>query len=153
MTKNIISAIDVANYFIKLANSKSENDLTNLKLQKILYLAQGTTLGKKGAESPLFFEPIEAWPLGPVIRDVYNTFSICGASPITLLDIPAREQNISSEIERDLSTIWEEYGKYSAAYLVELTHRQAPWRDNFSSGSKKTIPVTDMAKFFAAAQV
>jgi len=36
-----VNAIDIANYFVVLASHIDENDLTNLKLQKLLYFAQG----------------------------------------------------------------------------------------------------------------
>lgn len=41
-----MKANKIAAYFIKLSNAKEENDLTNLKLQKILYFAQGVWLGE-----------------------------------------------------------------------------------------------------------
>lgn len=144
--------LDIANYFIIRANEKAENDLTNLKLQKILYFAQGTYLGKMGANTPLFAEPIEAWKLGPVVRDVYNTFSVCGASPITLLDIPDSSATLPVAIQNELSKIWDEYGKFSASYLVDLTHKQSPWLENYDEGSKNTIPQIDMALYFSLAK-
>lgn len=142
------NAIDVAKFFIEKANAKNENDLTNLKLQKLLYFAQGTYLGVNGLHEPLFAEPIEAWKLGPVVRDVYNTFSFCGASPITLLDVPSSSKSPSSQVIDHLEKIWDEYGIYSAAHLVDLTHKQSPWVDNYDASSKNTIPMKSMADFF-----
>lgn len=147
-----MNAIQIAGYFIQKANAKTENDLTNLKLQKILYLAQGKYLGQHGVNSPLFEEPIEAWQLGPVVRDVYNAFSACGASPITVLDIPdAALVAPAQSVAKHLDAIWDKYGIYSASYLVELTHKQAPWKKNYQPSSKNTIPVSDMVAFFKAA--
>lgn len=144
-----MGAINIANYFIQRANENTENDLTNLKLQKVLYFAQGKYLGKYGKNKPLFSEPIEAWQLGPVVRDVYNIFSICGSSPITVLDIPENSfDDLDETITSHLDYIWGEYGKYSASYLVDLTHSQAPWKKNYQPNSKNTIPLEDMATFF-----
>lgn len=140
-----IEAIDAAVYFVRLANQSAENDLTNLKLQKILYLAQGTLLGK---DQGLFNDDIEAWPLGPVVRSVYDTFSFCGASPITLLDIPDSTSEIESSISSKLDSAWKKYGKYSASYLVKLTHKQAPWKQTYESGSRKVIPKALMEEYF-----
>jgi uncharacterized phage-associated protein len=142
-------AINIASYFVKLANKNAENDLTNLKLQKILYFAQATHLGKKGVECPLFEEQIEAWVLGPVVREVYNTFSVCGASPITLLDIPEDNKEPDGNVNRFCDDIWNEYGKFSAAYLVTLAHKQKPWKESYVAGSKRTISLESMAKYFA----
>ena len=65
----------VASYFIKKANRQSggnadfegNNDLTNLKLQKILYFAQAEHLKKYNQK--LFNQDIEAWQYGPVVRE------------------------------------------------------------------------------------
>jgi uncharacterized phage-associated protein len=148
-----MNALIIASYFIQKANSKSENDLTNLKLQKILYLAQGKYLGLHGEKHPLFTESIEAWQFGPVVRDVYNVFSECGASPITVLDIPdnAVTLDLDEEVTEHLDTGWDGYGIYSASYLVDLTHKQDPWMKNYQPSTKNTIPVSDMVAFFRAA--
>ena len=71
-----LSALDISLYFIQLASKIDENDLTNLKLQKLLYLAQGRYMAKTGKQ--LFSDQIEAWSLGPVVRTVYDTYKVCG---------------------------------------------------------------------------
>ncbi len=43
--------------------------MSNLKLQKLLYDAQGHYLGGHG--QPLFEDPIEAWVHGPVVPSTY----------------------------------------------------------------------------------
>ena len=66
-------ALNVARYLIKLAGSGAERDpLTNLRLQKLLYHAQGWHLAVFGR--PLFPDQLEAWPQGPVVPDVYRMF-------------------------------------------------------------------------------
>ena len=144
------NAIDIATLFVKHANKSAENDLTNLKLQKILYLAQGHYLGNTHG-SPLFEESVEAWPLGPVVREVYETFSVLGASPITLLDIPEDAKEVDESVVPYIDFIWKKYGKYSASYLVKLTHEQAPWKKTFDggNGNRTIIPVDMMAGYFA----
>ena len=147
-----MKANKIAAYFVKLSNAKEENDLTNLKLQKILYLAQGTWLGKTSGSSELFSDEIEAWKLGPVVREVYSNYAECGASPITELDIPDADAKdaLPVEIATFLNQIWETYGKYSASYLVDLTHKQTPWVKNYKEDQKLTIPKSDLVSFFAS---
>ena len=52
MKKQTLSALDVANYFIQVSSQDDEPDLTNLKLQKLLYFAQGKYLAE--FDKPLF---------------------------------------------------------------------------------------------------
>lgn len=146
-----MKANKIAAYFVKLSNSKEENDLTNLKLQKILYLAQGTWLGHTGGKSELFSDEIEAWKLGPVVREVYSNYAECGASPITDLDIPEADNGdtLDEGMTAFLHQVWEKYGKYSASYLVDLTHKQTPWVKNYKEDQKLIIPKSDLVSFFA----
>ena len=103
-TEVSLSAIDIAAYFVELASNINENDLTNLKLQKLLYFAQGKYLSKYNA--PLFKEEIEAWFLGPVVREVYEEYKICGAFPITAFDKRVKyTKNIPTEIKNFLKEI------------------------------------------------
>ncbi|RKV95130.1 MAG: DUF4065 domain-containing protein [Candidatus Saccharimonas sp.] len=145
-----MKANKIAAYFVKLSNAKEENDLTNLKLQKILYFAQGVWLGENKGKNELFSDEIEAWKLGPVVREVYSEYAVCGASPITELDIPEAiaGDNLSSEIKDFLDKIWDEYGKFSASYLVSLTHQQTPWIKNYKEDQKLIISKYDLASFF-----
>lgn len=45
-------AIDVANFFIDLANSDPDDCMTNLRVNKLLYFAQAWSLVRRG--KPLF---------------------------------------------------------------------------------------------------
>jgi uncharacterized phage-associated protein len=60
------SAKKIANYFIELASKEDENDLTNLKLQKLLYIAQGLYLAKNKKPFDALLKPhirddVQAW--------------------------------------------------------------------------------------------
>src|ERR1700744_834255 len=72
-------AIVIANEIVKLANNEKV-DLTPMKLQKILYLANGICYKRKGQK--LIKENFEAWDYGPVIRSVYNVYKECGGNNI-----------------------------------------------------------------------
>ena len=108
------------------SDSNTENDLTNLKLQKILYYAQAEYFQK--FHSALFSDEIEAWEFGPVINDVYQWLKGCGAYPISSFDVGIDYSGITEEIIKFLDEIWEKYSKYSAFYLVDKTHDPSdPW--------------------------
>ena len=71
-------AIDVAKYLIIRA-TKDEDPITHMKLQKLCYYALGV-FSKLSNGEKLFNENVEAWPHGPVIRDVYKLFSESGSN-------------------------------------------------------------------------
>ena len=56
------SAFDIAKYFLHKAQAATEEDqelISNLKLQKLVYYAQGLHVAIYG--KPLFSEKVEAW--------------------------------------------------------------------------------------------
>ena len=75
----------IANYFLELARADDE-ELSPLKIQKLVYYANGWHLAIKG--KPLISEQVEAWPYGPVVPSLYRAFRSYGDGPITE---PARE--------------------------------------------------------------
>ena len=76
-----MDAVNVANFFVELANAEEDSCMTNLKLNKLVYFAQAWSLEKLG--KPLFEEEVEAWQHGPVIPSVYTAFSPCGRDRIS----------------------------------------------------------------------
>lgn len=56
------TAIEVARYFLALQDEDAGEGISNLKLQKLLYYAQGIYLAMEGKS--LFPERIEAWTYG-----------------------------------------------------------------------------------------
>lgn len=65
----MISALDVAKYLLRYQDEQNP-EITNQKLQKLLYYAQGLSLAIYG--KPIFNENILAWSYGPVVRSVYD---------------------------------------------------------------------------------
>lgn len=96
--------------------------LTNLHLQKMLYLAQMMYLGRHGGE-PLMSGTFEAWDYGPVLPSVYGEAKSYGSRPITYLmsfgHVPDGDRaDILDEATDDLARI-------PAGQLVNITH----WKD------------------------
>jgi len=71
------TCFDVANYFLKRQDPDAGDLMSNLKLQKLVYYAQGFHLAMEN--SPLFNEPIEAWEHGPVCVPLYHKYKSCGS--------------------------------------------------------------------------
>lgn len=59
------SAMTVAKYFLSIPDRESGELISNLKLQKLLYYAQGYHVAMHGVSKPLFVEKIYAWKHGP----------------------------------------------------------------------------------------
>lgn len=135
--RKIYDAEEIAKYFIYLGSqqivgSKEREGVTNLKLQKLLYLAQAYYLAKIGR--PLFSDRIEAWEFGPVIPEVYHEFKKFGSSPI----IHERDESkIYDEDKENLNRVWDAFGGYSASRLVDITHAHDPWKKAYESADNE----------------
>lgn len=119
------TCFDVADYFLSLVDEDTGDSISNLKLQKLLYYAQGFSLAIFG--KPLFGDTIEAWELGPVVPAVYRKYKECGANPIpppSNLDI----SNFDEETINLLNEVYAIYGQYSAWKLSQMTHLEPPWK-------------------------
>lgn len=134
------SALDIAKWFLFKNNAEAkENEfeeepyekITNLKLQKLLYYAQGINLALY--DTPLFCENIEAWPHGPVVREVYNRYSPNKGNPIIIkmekedeVTIEKLEQN--SNYNNTLNLAYNNFAIYTAWQLRNMTHEDGtPW--------------------------
>lgn len=120
-----VSALAVANYFLLLQSPEETGDsISNLKLQKLLYYAQGIYLAKYG--TPMFEDRIEAWTHGPVIPAVYHRFKAYGYNP---LPRPSARPILSKGKQKILNTVFRVYGQYSAWKLRDFTHQEPPWKE------------------------
>ncbi|WP_102335756.1 Panacea domain-containing protein [Salimicrobium jeotgali] len=126
-------AIDVAKFLLYLASKDPQvNDLSNLKLQKLLYYSQGV-YSVMSSGNKLFEEEIEAWKFGPVVRDVYQTFNSHGFFPIKESEKFINNYNLSSIEKKAIILTWKKFSKYPPNKLVEMTHKYGPWSASWYS--------------------
>lgn len=146
---NNISIFDVANFFLKIVDRDSGSTITPLKLQKILYYAQGYFLAYNDRE--LFPEEFQAWAHGPANEQIYDKYKKYGFQSIPT---PSETiKNISNDISNFLTDIWETFGIYDGKYLEEQTHKEEPWinaRNGIAPGERCTniISKESMKNFF-----
>lgn len=140
-----IELMDVAAWFIARVNADEEygENITNLRLQKLVYYAQGFSLAWYG--QPLFDDAIEAWAHGPVVPRLYDRYEHYGAQPIPTppnFDL----SDIDERVVELLEEVYQTYGQFSALGLRNLTREEAPWRNTPRSG---VITHEAMKEFFA----
>lgn len=112
--------IDAANYlFNEYKGISGETTLDEMKLHKLLYLAQRENLAITGR--PLFREHFEGWKFGPVSPDVRNVYSDSG--------IQAKVKDVSPETSVILNAVLEEYGPIESWSLSRLSHEEISWRN------------------------
>lgn len=156
------TAAAVANFFLDLYNQEKDDDvppIDPLKLQKLLYYAHAWHLALKDA--PLFDEDIEAWPWGPVVRDIYIQFKDYKRDPITRHAVHLDADSMSlkepppppDETKEFLRLVWEAHKKYNGIQLSNSTHAKGePWEIVKSRvgrlDSKPTIPNDLIQKIF-----
>ena len=156
------AVMDIARYVINYCNKK-EYDVTNLRLQKLLYFIQANFLVSKGINFPCFEEEIEAWSFGPVIPEVYHEFKGCGNSQIPPIEsyLVIDKKNFLNSIfrrykdpfENDedralVDEMIEECSQFTAAQLVDITHNQKPWKAVYVRNMNNTITKTSIYEYF-----
>lgn len=127
----VVGFIIRSDHAVNMADMQ-DSDLTNLKLQKLLYYSQGHSLGELG--KPLFNEDFVAWQHGPVISSVYSNFSYL-KSDLIGYEIGQEEKynchNIANnKVIYDLLTrILNYYNQYSPWKLRDMSHEESPWKN------------------------
>jgi uncharacterized phage-associated protein len=114
--------------------------LSNLAIQKILYLAHMYHLGTHGR--PLIDENFEAWDYGPVIPSVYRHARGFGSGPVGNVFHWVPEVSPNTAEYNTLSEVAELTRNYSSGQLVNITHwEDGAWASRYLPGFKGvTIP-------------
>jgi uncharacterized phage-associated protein len=124
------SVWDMADYFIALSNT-TENLITNMQLQKLLYYAQAWHLAI--TERPMFEAEFQAWVHGPVIPAVYGQYKQFSWRPIERSELgEADVERIKRMLPEDsrgvLDEVTEQYFGVGAYELERLVHGEEPWK-------------------------
>lgn len=131
------NALKVAQWFIvrnefEKASGDGE-DLTLLKLLKLLYYAEGCSLALDNGS--LFEDNIIAWEHGPVVPSVYHHYS---ADPFHLPcdeEAESAAKEIAPKDAQILEMVYNVFGQYSAWGLRNMTHQEKPWKDATHNGA------------------
>lgn len=142
--KDEYKAMDIAKYFINELHPEP------LKLQKLLYFAQGFSYAFYDKE--LFNDDFEAWVHGPVIPSIYHEYKSYEYNPI---DLNYNLKDFNKDVIDILEYVKRNYAKYDGKYLEEITHKEEPWllsRTGLDPDerSDKTIPKSNIAAYFTS---
>ena len=121
-----VDVLLVADYLLLKAKQEGKN-VTNKKLQKLLYYTQAWSLALK--DKKVFDDKIEAWIHGPAIKKVYLEYQKFGASPITKEVSDDVATLIPEDLRSIIDEVWGVYSGFDANYLEYLTHSEKPWQD------------------------
>ncbi|WP_051999952.1 Panacea domain-containing protein [Schleiferilactobacillus shenzhenensis] len=135
MATKVYAAMTIANWFLVRHAAEMRADdgidpMTQMKLHKLLYYAQGVHLAV--TDAPLFSDDLLAWQHGPVVRSLYDRYKGQRTldTPITAQEAADYDQVESDQNAAEiLEAVYDRYGEYSAAQLREMTHAEAPWAE------------------------
>lgn len=156
MKNSTYTPSEIANFFLK--KGKKDKQMTQMKLNKLVYFAQGWYLAIN--DKPLFDEDVQAWQHGPVIPSLYHEFKHFGAGQITPKthsiqwnDEDGLYYKNIEEADTDtkiiLDKIWSLFGEYSGWELRNLTHQDdTPWSKADKSYHSSTIDKDSIKKFY-----
>lgn len=134
----MLDAMDVAKYVLY------KQSISNLKLQKVLYLCQAWSLVI--LREPLFKDDILAWDFGPVVEPVYRHYM-----HYQLADIPSPKAHpyFEDKYEAIINAVTEYFKDWTVTDLTTLTQHQDPWTKTFRKRrSNGVIPNKAIQKYF-----
>ena len=142
------SAMDFAKYIIDFCTNTG-NAISDLKLQKVLYYLQLGFIAN--LHECAFYDDMEAWPYGPVVRSVYNAYSSYGSTKICLL---YEEADVFSDTEKNIiHSILFNCIEKNAWDLVDMSHvKDGPWDRVYQNGKgyKNVIPLEYIKEYALA---
>jgi uncharacterized phage-associated protein len=141
------SANQIASAFVDKA-IKEKSYLTHMKLQKLIYIANGIHLALHG--KPLIIEPIETWDYGPVIQSVYRNYKMFGSSIISVnaFNSEHSEVKLDDAARKSIDDAWAVGKGVDGIQLSNWTHKgDSPW--TIAKDKKlSVIPNEEMESYF-----
>lgn len=140
-----LTPIDAASHIVKSLSKKlgDDYDLTNMKLQKLLYYVQMFSIGITGN---VFFQgDLYAWKHGPVSREMYYEFKTYESKVIpTDAEELVRLKPLSLSQEKVLEKVVNIFGTMSAYQLRNKSHNESPWRNASKKNGDGKIELEDL---------
>lgn len=141
-----MKAMTIARFMLALTRDAGWEKMDQLKLNKLLYLAQGRALAQTG--KPLFDDPIVAFKNGPVVMEVEEHYRGTRGgidSKDSLDDIAVDDERASIIID-----VLSDYKDKTAIGLTRLVHKpDNPWANAYAQGNCTTIKRDAIKDFYS----
>ena len=128
------TALDAASFIVEYCSEKGYH-ISNLRLQRLLYMVQAYYLALAEKGEPCFREDIIAMDFGPVVPEIYQGLIRFGNGclyPPLEACFPGLWSSSDSLVEKDKERIGEvvdAFSAYDSTDLFQLIAGQTPWRD------------------------
>lgn len=141
--KKIIRDIIENSYYMIYLFYKKENikkaEITNLKLQKLMYFVEAYYMVDNKEQLELFDTGWSAWDYGPVNKKLYKYYKKYGSMPILLSHEEIDKIKELPEINRKyIDKIFNIFSNFTAFELVTLTHLDgSPWSELYKENNRE----------------
>lgn len=137
-----VSPEAIANEFISLSKEDRGYSVSNLKLQKLVYIAHGFYLGF--FQEPLSNTSVQAWQYGPVFPSLYQNLKKYGSGRVTDFIKTYDKIDKNSHEAEFIRDVWQTYGNLSAVALVARTHKPGtPWDKIWKEKRERYVTIPD----------
>lgn len=132
--------VTIGNVIIRYGMQEGRR-LTNVELQKLLYMTQLIHVGLTG--NPLFLNKMEAWDSGPTIPDAYAAYREFGDKNISTVGTWELELlNPMSEII--VKNVMKQTEGMNTKDLCRITKHQDPWMNCYKRSETRIIPLKEI---------
>ena len=134
-------AIGIISYY-----NDVNKQISNLKLQKILYYIQGYVI--KEFSDAVFDSKIYNWPYGPVVEEIYFEYNEYRAKNIILKEDDRKNFLLKDKTPRGklILDVLKSCADKTAYQLVRMTHDEDPWKN---SKSHDEITIKSISEYFS----
>ena len=126
--------------------------ISNLELQKILYISHGSYMAENGGSNrPLIDGIFCAWDYGPVEEDLYYKFRMFAADRIKRYALELKyKANKPDTAKPEIAHIKKVYGwvrDYTAPQLISMTHADGGAWEKYYDPERKHVVIPNSAIF------
>lgn len=142
-----MKATKVAECLIYFNRKVQGKKMDNLRLNIMLYYVQGLSLAANNR--PIFSDSIEAWKMGPVVREVYDRYKTFGKNEITVEVVYHIDVELANIITM-YNVVLELKDKSGIALMHDIRkNKNNPWVKAHSEYEGKTVSNDDIKQFFS----
>jgi len=145
MKKSEYSALDIAKYIVDYTRDTG-SEMTNLKLQKLLYFIEAKFM-KENKGASLFYNELEAWDYGPVVEEVYSYYKGNVNRPISFNF--SSKVEFTQEEEKTIKEVVDHFRDIDQWTMVKRTHEEGgPWVEYYKPEIKPIIPKKAVRNYY-----